>query len=160
MKKILMLFMIAVLAVGAVACGNNSSGQGDSSGPVEGSLQEIMDKVYAGVQQELPEMMETVLEADNMVYFLGSDKIDLVEGLASEPMMSSIAHSVVLLRLKEGAEVDAIMETIRTSVDPRKWICVGVEEDQVIVDNIENLVILIMDEEAGTFHESFLKLSE
>lgn len=160
MKKILVLLMVAILALGAIGCGGTPSGEGGDGSSLEGTLSEIMDKVYGGVQLELPEMAQTVLDADNMVYFLGSDGIDMVEGLASEPLMSSIAHSIVLLRVSEGADVAAIMETIKKNVDPRKWICVGVEEDEVIVDHVGDLVILIMEAEAKTFHESFLKLAK
>lgn len=160
MKKLIVLVIVTILALGLVGCGGSSNGEGDSGLPLEGTLSEIMDKVYEGVQLELPEMAQTVLATDNMVYFLGSDSIEVEEGLASEPLMSSIAHSIVLVRIKEGADVDAIMQTIKTNVDPRKWICVGVEEDEIIVDHIGDLVILIMDPNAKTFHESFLKLAK
>lgn len=165
MKKIILIMMVAVLTLSVVGCSSTAAGENENEVVekepfVEGTLEEIMEKVYGGVEVQLPNTMQTLIDGDNMSYFLGSDEIALVEGLASEPMMSSQAHSVVLLRAEEGADIDAMMTVIKTSVDPRKWICVGVEEDEVIVDHIGDLVILIMDHEAEALHESFLKLAE
>ena len=51
------------------------------------------------------------------------------------------------------------LQDIKDNINPRKWICVGVEEDNVIVDNIGDLVILIMDNNyPDTLHENFKNL--
>ena len=42
------------------------------------------------------------------------------------------------------------IQTIKDNVNPRKWICVGVEAEDVIVKNKGNLVILIMVENEET----------
>ncbi len=165
MKRILLLLLVGLLAVGAIGCSNNQEiADGDveveKEPSVEGTLEEIMEKLYGGVELELPKTMYTVVEGDNIAYFLGTDEITFAEGLASEPMISSLAHSVVLLRVEEDIDIEVLMNTIKTNIDPRKWICVGVEEDEVIVENIGNLVVLIMDQEAEAFHESFLNLAE
>ena len=70
--------------------------------------------------------------------------IEYKEALASEPNISSIAHSVVLVRVEDESKVEETMTKIKENVNPRKWLCVGVEEDQVIVKNKGNLIILIM----------------
>jgi hypothetical protein len=46
--------------------------------------------------------------------------------------------------MKEGSDIEAAKKAIKENVNPRKWLCVGVEEDQVIVKNKGNLIILIM----------------
>ncbi|MEA3424024.1 MAG: hypothetical protein U9Q80_09565 [Bacillota bacterium] len=165
MKKILLLLLVGLLAVGAIGCSNTQETGNDvveveKEPSVEGTLEEIMEKLYGGVEIELPETMHTVIEGDNIAYFLGTDEITFTEGLASEPMISSAAHSVALLRVEEDADIDELMNAIKTNVDPRKWICVGVEEDEVVVDHIGDLVVLIMDQESEAFHESFLNLVE
>jgi hypothetical protein len=165
MKKILLLLLVGLLAVGAIGCSNsqetgNDGVEVEKEPSVEGTLEEIMERLYSGVEIQLPKTMHTVIEGDNIAYFLGSDEIIFTEGLASEPMISSAAHSIALLRVDEDADIDVLMNTIKTNVDPRKWICVGVEEDEVIVDHIGNLIILVMDQEAEAFHESFLNLAE
>ncbi len=158
MKRVVIIMMIAALVVGMVGCTGSDSAIEEPS--IAGTLDEIMAEVYLGVNQEYPAMMTTILDDSNVAYFLGTDDVSYTGALASEPMMSSFAHSVVLLRVNEETDVDALMETIKTNVDPRKWICVGVEEDQVIVDHVGDLVILIMDQEAEVIHEHFLGLAE
>jgi hypothetical protein len=103
----------------------------------------------------------TVINDENVEYFLGSKDIEYEEALASEPGIGSIAHSVVLVRTKKGANVEAIEEKIEKSVNPRKWICVGVEKDDVIVESEGNLIILIMVQDEKTrekLEDSFEKL--
>ena len=59
-------------------------------------------------------------------------------------MMSSIAYSVVLVRMKDGANIEDAKTKIKENVNPRKWMCVEVPEEDVIVKNKGNLIILIM----------------
>ena len=48
------------------------------------------------------------------------------------------------MRFRDESKVEETMTKIKENVNPRKWLCVGVEEDQVIVKNKGNLIILIM----------------
>ena len=141
MKKILLLVVIFMGALFLTGCGN-----------IEGSLEDIMAKVYADIpENERPMMlMNTEINDENVEYFLGSKDIEYEEALASEPGIGSIAHSVVLVRTKKGANIEAIKEKIENSVDPRKWLCVGVEKDDIIVESEGNLIILIMVEDEKT----------
>ena len=122
------------------------TGCGEKVENVEGTLEEIMTKVYANLSEDEKPMGLTNIpvDKDNVEGFLGTADIEFEEALASEPMVSSIAHSVVLVRVKEDADIEATMSKIKENVNPRKWLCVGVEEDQVIVKNKGNLIILIM----------------
>lgn len=122
------------------------TGCGEKVENVEGTLEEIMTKVYANLSEDEKPMGLTNIpvDKDNVEGFLGTADIEFEEALASEPMVSSIAHSVVLVRVKEDADIEATMTKIKENVNPRKWLCVGVEEDQVIVKNKGNLIILIM----------------
>ena len=113
---------------------------------VEGTLEEIMAKVYAGFgEDELPmlgDMPVDVTDKDAVEYYLGTSELSIKEALVREPMMGSIPHSVVLVRLNDAKEADAAVEKIKASVNPRKWICV--EASNVIVKSKGDLVILIM----------------
>lgn len=142
MKKTTLIIIIAVVIVAAGAFLALNMGEKN----VEGTLEEIMTKVYAGIPEEEKPMMLGNIEvnAENVESFLGTADIEYKEALASESMVGSIAHSVVLVRVKEGANVEEVKTKIKENVNPRKWICVGVEEDQVIVKNKGDLVILIM----------------
>ncbi|MBE6148583.1 MAG: hypothetical protein E7167_03740 [Firmicutes bacterium] len=121
---------------------------------VEGTLEEIMTKVYAEVPEDQRPMGLTNMKVteENVEGFLGSADIKYAEALASESMVGSIAHSVVLLRTEEGADVEKVKEQISENVNPRKWICVGVEKEDVIIKNKGNLIIVVIveNEEART----------
>lgn len=143
LKKILFvvaLFSVALLFTG---CGNSN---------IDDDLGDLMDKVYAEIpEDERPMMLQQVkVNADNIEYYLGTSDISYKEALASEPAIGSIAHSVVLVRVADDASVEDVKTKIKENVDPRKWICVGVEEEDVIVKNKGNLIILILEEDQTT----------
>jgi hypothetical protein len=81
---------------------------------------------------------------DNIPYYIGTKDIKYKEIYASEPMMSSIAYSVVLVRMEDGADIEKAKTEIKENVDPRKWMCVEVPEEDVIVKSKGDLIILIM----------------
>lgn len=111
------------------------------------SLEGIMERIYAGVETQMPKTMNTVITDESAGYFLGLENLDgIEEALASESMIGSQAHSVCLVRVKDGEDVEKIKEAIRTQVNPRKWICVGVDPEDVIVENRGNLILLVLDQ--------------
>ena len=138
MKKILFMLVALISIISLTGCGEKN---------VEGSLEEIMDKVYASIpEDERPMMlMNTEVTKENVEMYLGTADIEFEEALASESATGSIAHSVVLVRVKDNANVEAIKEKIENSINPRKWICVEAEE--VEVESKGNLIILIMASE-------------
>lgn len=152
LKKFSLLIIIFMGAFLLTGCGN-----------VEGSLEDIMAQVYADIPEDQRPMMlmNTEINDENIEYYLGTKDIEYEEALASEPGVGSIAHSVVLLRTKDNANIEEIKDKIEDSVNPRKWVCVWVEEDDVVVENNGNLVILIMVEDEATrekLEDSFEKL--
>lgn len=165
MKKVLSFALAIVLVLSLSACGNKTTSKDTN---LEGSLEDLITKIYdtADLDDEFREYVVcrsefTEITSENIEYYLGTDDIEYQEGLVSEPMIQSIAFSLVLLRVKEGADVDAIKTSIKENVDPRKWICVGVEDENVIVDSIGDIVFLVMsDDEAQNLHEAFLNLSK
>ena len=129
---------------------------------IEGTLEEIMAKVYAGFgDDELPmlgDMPVDVTDKDAVEYYLGTSELSIKEALVREPMMGSIPHSVVLVRLNDAKDAEAAVAKIKEKANPRKWICV--EAKNVVVDSIGDLVILIMvDSEGQTTPEIAPKLS-
>lgn len=160
MKKILTLLLTTLLALSFTGCITRVETSETKEPEISGSLDEIMSQIYAGVDFELPMTATTPLTSENVEYFLGSSAVEYTEGLGSEPMISSIAHSIVLLRVPDTADIPNLMATIKANVDGRKWICVGVEDNQILVENVGTLVILIMDEKSDQYMASFLKLAK
>lgn len=144
-KKLLLLLLVCTTLVSLTGCGNEN---------VEGTLEEIMTSVYAGIPEDERPMMLTNIEVseemENVEGFIGTKDIEYEEILASEPGIGSIAHSVVLVRMKDGADIEAAKEEIKENINPRKWVCVWVEEEDVIIKNKGNLIIVIMVEDENT----------
>ena len=112
---------------------------------VEGTLSEIMTKVYANLGEDEKPMLEQIeITKENVENYLGTADIEFEEALASEPTISSIAHSVVLVRVSEDADIEATMNKIKENAPHEKWFCVRVPKEEVIVKNKGNLIILIM----------------
>lgn len=153
MKKIGYGLLILSLVLCFAGCQKQSEN-------ISGSLSDIMKEVYKNIpEDELPELINEKVNKDNQEYYLGSSDITYKEALASEPLMSSVAHSVVLVRANSVKDVDNIKKEIKEKIDPRKWICVGVDEKNVFVESKGDLVILIMDNEyAATIRDNFLNL--
>ena len=105
------------------------------------SLSEIMTSLTSNLG-EMPMIGEIPLDEENFAFYTFADYVKGAEGLVSEPMMGSFAHSVVLVRLPEGTDVSAFASKVKNNADPRKWICV--EAETVEVRTKGNLVLLVM----------------
>jgi len=145
MKKILLPVIIIIAVLLGAAVGVLLLPKGEKN--IEGTLEEIMTKVYAGIPQEELPMMLTNMEvtSDTLEYYVGTSDIDYKEALVSESGVGSIAHSVVLVRLNDASKAEDAVAKIKENADPRKWICV--EASNVIVKSKGDLVILIMSNE-------------
>lgn len=138
MKKIIYGLLIIGVAFIISGCGDKN---------IEGTLPEIMEKLYDGIKEdEMPMMTENVEITDEMLkgYFNeGSDvKIDYKEVIASESMVGSMAHTVVLFRLNDASDAEKVVKDIEKNANPRKWICVEAEHTYVLSKG--DLVVLIM----------------
>ena len=136
--------MLKKVILSCLACMTLFSLTGCGEKEVEGTLEEIMDKVYADIPEDERPMMLTNIEIndENIENYLGTKDLDYEEALASESAVGSIAHSVVLVRMKDGANIEEAKKKIEESVNPAKWVCV--EAEDVVVKNKGNLIILIM----------------
>lgn len=150
---------------------NNSSADESSevsSSPgsqLDGDLEDILAAIYAAVDdvEELkdfnPEYLATTeIDPDDCFYYFGVNSLDFEEAIASEFEMGG-GYSLCLVRAKSLDDVDEIKEAITENVDPWKWVCMGVDEDKVVVDSIGDVIILIMYEHSEPLHEIFLDLA-
>lgn len=156
LKKIGMITMTLVMALSIFGCDKKEKN-------LEGTLSDIMRQLYKGaeIDEEKDFMYLTDIEvnSENLSYYLGVEKLDYKEALASESMVGSTAHSVVLVRMNEKADIEKAKQEIKEKVDPRKWICVEVEDENVIVDSYGDVIVLIMNNDyAKKLSESFKTL--
>lgn len=168
MKKLHLILLTLLLVISFTACQSDDVDTNPiENNNLEGNLENILDKIYekAEVSDTMKDFINeglliTEITSENVSYHLGKE-MDFEEAIASEPMMSSSAYSLCLVRVKEDADIEKIKTDIKENVDPMKWVCVGVDPNNVIVDNIGDVVILIMSNDAASdLHDAFLQLKE
>ncbi len=176
MKKILTLLTTVILAASIAAC---ATAETASSTPdptpeptpevvnLEGEIPDLIMEVIenADIDPDFKEMLKTAtstmeITEENQVYALGEGEYEFVEGYVTEPMMSSQAFSLVMIRAEDEAAAETLAEGIATTVDPIKWVCVSVEPDDVQTSTIGDMMFLIMSQDSEKFIESFDALAE
>lgn len=171
MKKTLLVLMALILALAMVACtteapvenpdapvegtdtpaeGTDSPAEGtdapaegtEGAAKLDGDLKEILAKIVEGATPE--ELMVDTIEI-NAELFPGFFPVEApanFEAYVCAPLIGSIAHEVSVLRVGEGADVEALAKDIEANLDPRKWICVEAEKTAVVVR--DNVILVVM----------------
>ena len=92
-------------------------------------------------------------DMDGVTYHTGlTDTTGINDIIISESGVGSIAYSLVYLRT-DGTKTAEIQETLGSSINPRKWVCVGAEyiasvtldSDVVLVMGAQDQVDMVMD---------------
>lgn len=139
MKKVLLVLFVSLFAFSLVGCG------GQDNAVITDPLTDVMQAVVFDQFEadELPmSLTEMEVTEDMAEYYLGVADLDYKEALALEPMMSSVAFSVVLVRMNEGADIGAAVDAINSNVNPAKWICVEAENKSVSAKG--DVIMLVM----------------
>ena len=157
MKKIISLALCFIMLFSAVACSKDKK---EDMPHVEGTLTEIFGKIYANAGVEVPMTMETDVTNANKMNMFGTTDVTFLEARAAEAAIMTIPHLMVLLRVDPNSDIEQTKQLIRDNADPRKWICVGVDPEEVIVDSIGDLIFFVMSANAEAYRASFLKLAE
>ena len=163
MKKLIAIFMVTMMLVLAVGC---SSNKGKRDPVLSEDLTKVLEKIYdtADLDDELKDYFkdyeQVKLDESNVESYLRSSDIKFKEGLCSVPMMNAIPYQLVLVRLDENADVEAVKKEIKENANPRKWVCV--EADEVDVESIYNTILFLMCEkqDATPIKEAFMNLAE
>lgn len=169
MKKRLLILPMLLLSLILVSCGKTEGNDaaGENTEPkLVGSLSEIMDSVYesADLSQDFRDAMAGFeageIPAESAEYLIGTADVEYAESYYSIPMINVNPYQCILLRLPEGADVEAAKETLLANADPRKWVCV--EAESVVVENVGDVILFLMADTAtaDAIKASFLALGE
>lgn len=144
MKKILAILLASLMALSFAACGSVDDNNGEPS-TASMALDKIINFLYESNPTELA--LETyaidIADADMLKAFTGLDSSDKIsEVTVSEPMMSSQAYSLVLVRVKDAADAEEVATSVLGGINPRKWVCVEADDVRVMVKG--DVVILYM----------------
>ena len=123
----------------------------------EMSLEEMIWASYANI--ELPftgEMEIDKNDADSVAFFLGTSDVTFKRAVVSEAMISSIAHSVAVLELEDGADAAAVAATLKETAPVGKWVCVVPEQSGTA--HRDNFVMMAMSNSADAILANFAAL--
>lgn len=167
MKKFVSLALVAVLSLSVLAgCGSKPAPQPTTEAPkvsVEGTMEELLNKV---VEENPVEFMGgtmpidlTDTSEDGLWAIKNATGLDspeqITEAAVFEPMIGSIAFSMVMVRTAEGTDAKAVAQSMKDGIDTRKWICV--EANDVLVAGYSDVVMFIMlDNGGGMSAQSFV----
>ena len=147
MKKFLVLLMAMVLVLSCfTACGSGNEGGSDAAGGVEGTPAEIIDMIYAQYPvADLPlgTIEIDLADPDAVMMFTGLSSADKVAAAAaSESMMGAQAYSLVVVKVNDAADAEAVAQEMMNGINPRKWICVEADDQRVAAAG--DTVVLMM----------------
>ena len=164
MKKFVAIVLALSLVLSLAACGGKKNQETEAAAlTVEGTMEELLNKT---IEQRPVEFMGGVIPVDltdsseDGLWALKSytgleDVAQISEAAAFEPMMGSMAFSMVLVRTVEGADSKAVAESMKSGIDTRKWICV--EADDLKAAGFGDVVMLIMvNSDSGMTAQSFV----
>lgn len=140
MKKMISALLAIMMVLTLTAC----SGKTEAAN-LEGTTSDIIDQIYEKQESGLNiQTMEVDLSDANAVKaYTGLDSAEQVKEVsASEPMMSSQAYSLVMVRVKDADNAKDVAEAMKAGIDQRKWICV--EADDLAVVAYGDVVMLFM----------------
>ena len=123
-----------------------ASGSTSGGASVSGTPAEIIDKIYANhkaIEMPLGTMEVDLADPDALKMFTGLGSADKISAAAvSESMMGAQAYSLVVVKVKDAKDADAVATEMMNGIDQRKWICV--EADDLRVSAAGDTVVLIM----------------
>ena len=163
MKKFLSVVLVLTMVLSMAACGGKKAEETEPALSVAGTMEELLNKT---IEQRPVEFMGGVIPVDltdsseDGLWALKSytgldDASQISEAAAFEPMMGSMAFSMVMVRLADGADSKTVAEAMKSGIDTRKWICV--EADDLKVAGFGDVVMLIMvNSDSGMTAQSFV----
>lgn len=115
---------------------------------VPADLDEIVNTIYSSIPVDsMPAVMTMpvdMADVDMMTYNYGVAELAGLESVvASEPMMTSVAYSLSVLKFDTNENANAAVATLKDNAQVNKWVCVSAEKVSARVVK-DNYVIFIM----------------
>ena len=111
-----------------------------------GDITKMVKTLYKNVDEELPELETTTIDASNL------DELSTYTGLKSNenietvvvsaPLMNAIAYNLAVVKVKDNANIETIKQEMLDNINMRRWICVSAEK--LYITNTDNIIFLIM----------------
>ena len=148
MKKqnifIIGLILLAVISFVIFILVSGSGNKGSVETPKD--INDIINTINKNNKNVLPEL-ETlkvdIKNIDEVTSYTGLKTNDGIESIVvSEPLITSQAYSVAIVKVKDNADVEKIKQDMLDNLDMRRWICVSAE--QLYITNSGNVIFSVM----------------
>lgn len=145
MKKFMTLILSFALVFSLASCGKKEEKKEIDVPKGEAFFEAVYEPIDA---DSLPAVMTTEIDlaSDDLYLFTSTTGLSDTENVeavySSEALISAVPYSFVYIDLKDGADVEDMMNKVSEGIDPNKWICVSAEK--TIVNSINSDIILIM----------------
>ena len=148
MKKqnifIIGLILLAVISFIIFILVSGSGNKGSVETPKD--INDIINTINKNNKSILPEletMKVDIKNIDEVTSYTGLKTNDGIESIVvSEPLITSQAYSVAIVKVKDNADVEKIKQEMLDNIDMRRWICVSAE--QLYITNSGNVIFSVM----------------
>lgn len=148
MKKqnifIIGLILLAVISFIIFILVSGSGNKGSVETPKD--INDIINTINKNNKNVLPEletMKVDIKNIDEVTSYTGLKTNDDIESIVvSEPLITSQAYSVAIVKVKDNADVEKIKQEMLDNIDMRRWICVSAE--QLYITNSGNVIFSVM----------------
>ena len=148
MKKqnifIIGLILLAVISFVIFILVSGSGNKGSVETPK--NINDIINTINKNNKNVLPEletMKVDIKNIDEVTSYTGLKTNDGIESIVvSEPLITSQAYSVAIVKVKNNADVEKIKQEMLDNIDMRRWICVSAE--QLYITNSGNVIFSVM----------------
>ena len=148
MKKqnifIIGLILLAVISFIIFILVSGSGKKGSVETPK--NINDIINTINKNNKNVLPEletMKVDIKNIDEVTSYTGLKTNDGIESIVvSEPLITSQAYSVAIVKVKDNADVEKIKQEMLDNIDMRRWICVSAE--QLYITNSGNVIFSVM----------------
>lgn len=136
----------------------------DSVNSAEDAVRFIANNVYSLCSEVLPMAVETraldMSDVDAVQYNTGlADTDGITDIVISESAVGSFAYSLVYVRT-DGTNTEAVHQSLKDSIDPRKWVCVEAEAVNSIRLDDDICVVMGSAEQVDTISASLRQAAE
>ena len=136
----------------------------DSVQSAEDAVRFISGNLYSLCSEVLPMAVETRIldlqDADAVQYNTGLTATDgITDIIISESAVGSFAYSLVYVRT-DGKNTEQIHQSLKDSIDPRKWVCVEAEAVHSVRLDDDICVIMGSAEQVDTISASLKQAAE
>ena len=162
-KTIIIIAIVAIILIAGGILLSNNNGGNSLRLETTADMQALIENIYTETEMPLQSLQTNEIDInDEMMLqsFTGLSTNENIEAVVvSEPMMTSQAYSLVMVKTAKNADVEAIKQEMVDNIDTRKWICVTAEK--LYATNSGDVIFLVMasEELAKPVYEEFKELA-